>query len=70
MKITVTLKNVYGNQSVYPLDEHAHRFAKIAGTKTLSRDALANVRALGFEVVFVDPAAVALSESINGGNNV
>ena len=64
--ITVKIKDVYGNRTefkdcffcdsigkvrlVYPVCEDAHRFAKIAGTKTLSRTVLLAVKAMGFDV--------------------
>ena len=35
MKITVKIKNLYGNEHIYPEDEAACIFARIAGHKTL-----------------------------------
>tara|TARA_R110002167_G_scaffold62049_1_gene175302 strand:- start:360 stop:566 length:207 start_codon:yes stop_codon:yes gene_type:complete len=48
--ITVMLKDVYGNRLVYPVCEDAQRFANIAGTKTLSRDVITTIKAMGFDV--------------------
>ena len=36
MKITVKIKNLYGNEHIYPEDEAARIFARIAGQKTLT----------------------------------
>jgi hypothetical protein len=51
MQIQVIVKNVFGNNLIYPHNDAAHVLAQIAGTKTLS---LANLRAaqqLGHDVV-------------------
>jgi len=48
--IVVRVKDVYGRPMIYPVCEAAHRFASIAGTKTLSESVLASVRAIGFRV--------------------
>lgn len=50
MKITVEVKNVYGIETVYPACEQAELFAKIAGTRTLTRHALRDIKALGYQV--------------------
>lgn len=48
--ITVKVKDVYGKSLVYPICEDAQRFAKIAGTKTLSRAVILQIKAMGFDV--------------------
>lgn len=48
--ITVKFKDVYGNRLVYPVCEDAHRFANIAGTKTLSPVVISTIKAMGFHV--------------------
>jgi hypothetical protein len=48
--ITVTVRRVYGNAVIYPADEPARQFARIAGTKTLTLDTLRHIRALGFTI--------------------
>jgi hypothetical protein len=51
MKITVRLKDIYGKQTVYPVCEAAQLFCRIANTKTLTREILDSVKALGYSVV-------------------
>ena len=51
--IAVTIKTVYGCPVVYPADETARQFAKLAGTKTLTLAALQNIKDLGFSIVEV-----------------
>ncbi len=48
--VKVEVRNVYGNELIYPANFEAERFAAIAGTKTLSRTDLMNIKALGFTV--------------------
>jgi hypothetical protein len=50
LQITVELKNVYGNEKIYPVCENAHTFAKIAGKKTLDKTDLRHIKQLGFVV--------------------
>jgi hypothetical protein len=47
-KVVVEIKSVYGNETIYPMNEQGKTFAKISGTKTLSRRAIENIKALGF----------------------
>lgn len=46
----VEVRNVFGNEMIYPANFEAERFAAIAGKKTLSRTDLMNIKALGFAV--------------------
>lgn len=48
--VEVEVRNVYGNEMIYPANAAAERFAAIAGKKTLSRADLMNIKALGFAV--------------------
>jgi hypothetical protein len=50
MVCEVEVRNVYGNEMIYPANYAAERFAAIAGKKTLSRTDLMNIKALGFAV--------------------
>lgn len=50
MQITIEIKNQYGNERIFPACPTAAIFAGIAGTKTLTRDNLAAIKALGYEV--------------------
>jgi hypothetical protein len=51
MQITIELKWQYGNCAFYPLCETSKRFAQIAGTKTLTQDALRIIKAMGYEII-------------------
>jgi hypothetical protein len=49
--LIVRVRNVYGTPAVYPVNETAHAFARIAGTKTLTHLALAEAEKLGYQIV-------------------
>ncbi len=53
MKIQVSIKSVYGNDTIYPLCDKAALFAKLAGTKTLTWASITSIRALGYQVEVV-----------------
>jgi len=55
MQILVAIRNVYGNQLIYPVCERAKMFAKLAGRKTLSEADCDVIRALGFEICVETP---------------
>ena len=50
-QITVKVREVYGNQVIYPVCEKAQIFASLAGTKTLTTQALKAIKALGYTIV-------------------
>ncbi len=50
MEILVCVRNVYGNELIYPVCEKAKLFAKLAGRKTLSLADVQTIEALGFTV--------------------
>jgi len=50
MKITIRCDKNYGIETFYPVCERAKLFARIAGTKTLTRNTLRDVSALGIEI--------------------
>ncbi|HEY1900747.1 MAG TPA: hypothetical protein VGG49_13245 [Steroidobacteraceae bacterium] len=57
-QIKVYSRNVYGVSKNYPACDQAQRFAKLIGVKTLSREQLVQIGALGFQVEYVpDPKA-------------
>lgn len=60
MNITVEIKNVYGNTTIYPVCAKAKLFADIAGTKTLTFAAIHKIKFLGFEVIVQQPLPVTL----------
>lgn len=55
MKITVKIRQVYGNTVAYPVCHQAKLLAQLAGTTTLTIQALKTIKALGFEVVQQSP---------------
>ena len=55
MRITVKVKNVYGNDLVYPVCKDAQVFAQIAGSKTLTETTLKRIKDLGYQIVSVTP---------------
>jgi len=48
MTITVRVRNVYGNKTVYPACPKAQIFAQLAGHSTLTRATLDGIRRLGY----------------------
>ena len=48
--ITVEVRSVYGRDTIYPVCDAAQHFADIAGTTTITPEALRHIRALGYEV--------------------
>jgi len=48
--VNVEIRNVFGNDLIYPANEAAELFTKISGKKTLDANDLDNIRALGFLV--------------------
>ena len=53
MKIQIEMKEVYGETKVYPVCPKAKLFAKIANTKTLTRETLENIERLGYQLELV-----------------
>ena len=49
--ITVQIRNVYGNETIYPACDRSRAFAEIAGTKTLTRHVINQIKALDYEIV-------------------
>jgi hypothetical protein len=48
--ITVEVRSVYGRDTIYPVDDAARAFASIAGTTTITPEALRHIRSLGYAV--------------------
>lgn len=46
--ITVQIKNVYGEQKVYPVCAESEFFTKLAGTKTLTQDKINLIKQMGY----------------------
>ena len=51
MRLYVTKKDVYGNTLVYPSCAKANAFAAIAGTKTLTPEAIQEIKNLGYNIL-------------------
>ena len=49
-QIVVLIKNVYGEELSYPVNEQAKLLAQIAGTTTLTPATLRLAHAMGFEI--------------------
>ena len=50
MKVEIDVRSNYGNQAIYPVNEHAKLLAAIAGTKTLTNVTLAYAERMGFQI--------------------
>lgn len=55
MKIRVKVKNVYGNEMIYPVCEKGKLFCEISGTKTLTRHIIDKIKKLGYEIDVMTP---------------
>ena len=55
MTITIEIRDIYGIRTIYPHCETAKLFARLAGTKTITRHALETIRALGYTVEVKQP---------------
>ena len=62
MNITIKLQNNYGNQTAYPICQHALIFAKLAGTKTLTRQTLQLIKSLGYSINIEIAAPLTMGE--------
>lgn len=58
MTIQVMIKNVYGNETVYPACEKAKIFASMVGQKTLTHADLSSIKALGYTIQVVHAAVI------------
>ena len=53
MQIEVKIKNVYGNQRIYPICRNAKLFCTLAKTETITFQSLDVIKALGYKIVVV-----------------
>ena len=51
----VEIKEVYGNRTIYPINDQAQLLARIAGTKTLTASTVELAKKLGFHFEIVQP---------------
>ena len=49
--ITVDIKNVYGNELIYPVCFNAKKFTSLTKNKTLSKKDINIIRTLGFNII-------------------
>jgi len=54
--VQVQVKNVYGNELIYPVGENACLLARLIGKKTFSTDNIVYIQNLGFTVEVVAPS--------------
>ena len=50
MSVTVEIRNVYGNDLIYPADDTARKFADLIGRKTFDKYHLRLIKQLGFDI--------------------
>lgn len=53
MTIQIEIRNVFGNETVYPICAHAKFLAAMAGTRTLTVEKLRLIQANGYKVEVV-----------------
>lgn len=58
MKITLTIKSVYGVPRAYPACEKSKIIADMLGAKTLTRQAIDAIQALGFSIETTSDASL------------
>lgn len=66
LKITIQIRQVYGRETIYPACPVSALLAELAGTTTLTNQALRTIRQLGYEIEVEAPrirfAAIATAE--------
>jgi|688.fasta_scaffold2791738_2 hypothetical protein len=55
MILKLRIKNVYGNELIYPANETAETFARLVGKKTFDKRDLENIKKLGFTLEIETP---------------
>ena len=50
MQITIQIRNVYGNETIYPACKTSAFFCRLAGTKTITAEMLRLIRAQGYQI--------------------
>lgn len=54
--IKVQVRTVYGREAIYPACPQAVKLAKLAGTKTLTPEAMCVIREMGFGIEIEHPS--------------
>lgn len=52
--LQVTIREVYGRETIYPHNAQAKRLAALVGTKTLTQGTLRDAMAMGFRLEYVN----------------
>lgn len=58
--VMIEIRHVYGVATAYPVCDTAKLLARLAGTKTLTAEALATIRALGYRIDIRQPDVAGL----------
>lgn len=61
----VEIKEVYGNKTVYPINDTAKYLAQLAGTKTLTTSTLAIAKNMGFTFEVITPTLSNMGNLLN-----
>lgn len=48
--IIVKIKNVYGQEKIYPICDHARTFARMLGQTTLTRENIKHIKDLNYTI--------------------
>jgi len=52
--IQITIKSVYGRETIYPVNDQAKCLAAMVGTKTLTQQTIRDAMEMGFRIEYVD----------------
>ena len=52
--LQITIKSVYGRETIYPVCGQAKRLATMVGTKTLTQQTIRDAMGMGFKIEYVD----------------
>lgn len=55
MSITVAVRNVYGNDYIYPVCATAVKLAQLTGRKTFTKYDISTIKALGYDIKVATP---------------
>jgi len=58
MELIVKIKSVYGIDKIYPVNDAAKIIAEIAGTTTLTEQAIKLAKQLGYSITVQQPAII------------
>lgn len=52
-QVTLNVRNVYGNELIYPHNDTAKLLLKLTGKRTFSKQDISNIYKLGYSIEFV-----------------